>query len=166
MLGNYQLQRFLGDMRIGSQHDRDRFAHVTHLVDGQDGLVVKRRSVVGIRNNLDDVVSGNDAVDSFLRAGCTHVYLPDAPVRYRAAEDFPVQHPGDSQVMDILGAPRNLCASFEAPDRSANLLVVHGIRGHLNVAPLTADVATAEQVSPGMSTRTSRSSCRSQEHTR
>ena len=62
VLGDDQLRRLLGDVRIGRQHDRDRLAHVVHLVDRQDRLVVERRAVIGVGDHLPHVVGGDDAV--------------------------------------------------------------------------------------------------------
>ena len=42
-----ELRRLLGDVRVGGEHDRDRFADEVHLVDRQDRLIVECRPVIG-----------------------------------------------------------------------------------------------------------------------
>ena len=58
VLGDDQLRRLLGDVRIGGEHDRDRLADEMHLADGEDRLVVEGRAVIGIGDHLADVVAG------------------------------------------------------------------------------------------------------------
>ena len=52
VLGDDELRRLLGDVRIGGQHGGDRLADVMHLVDGEDRLVVERRAVIGVGMTL------------------------------------------------------------------------------------------------------------------
>ena len=49
VLGDDQRGRFLGDMRIGGEHHRDRLADIVHLVEREDRLVVEGRAVVRAR---------------------------------------------------------------------------------------------------------------------
>ncbi len=58
-----QRNRLLGDVRIGSQHDRHRLADIIYFVDGEDRLIVEGRSVIGIGDDLAHVLGGDDAVD-------------------------------------------------------------------------------------------------------
>ena len=51
-----QLRRLLGDVRIGRQHDRDRLADIVHLVDREDRLVVERRAVIRLGDDLAHVL--------------------------------------------------------------------------------------------------------------
>ena len=64
IVGDDLLHRLLGDVRIGGEHDRDRLADKMHLADGEDRLVVERRAVIGIGDDLADVVAGVDGVDA------------------------------------------------------------------------------------------------------
>ncbi len=50
-----ELRRLLGHVRVGGEHDRDRFADEVHLVDRQDRLVVECRPVIGGGDDLAHV---------------------------------------------------------------------------------------------------------------
>ena len=113
VFGDDFLRRGLGDMRIGGEHDGDRLADEPHLVDRQDRLIMECRTVIGIGNDLGDVLGGDDAIDArdfFRRA---HVDRLDAAVRHGAAEDFSVQHAGQPHRMGVFGAADDLVARFE-----------------------------------------------------
>ena len=56
IFGDDRVRRGFGNMRIGGEHDGDRLADETHFVDRQDRLVVERRPVIGIGDDLADVV--------------------------------------------------------------------------------------------------------------
>ncbi len=56
VVGNNLLYRLLCDMRIARKHDRNRLPDKVHLVDGKDRLIVKRRTVIRIRDYLAHVV--------------------------------------------------------------------------------------------------------------
>ena len=58
VFGDDRLDGGFGDMGIGGEHHRDRLADEAHLVHGQDRLIVERRAVIGIGNDLDDVFGG------------------------------------------------------------------------------------------------------------
>ena len=50
-----------GNMRIGGEHDRDRLADKADLVHRQDRLIVERRAVIGIGDDFNDILRGDDA---------------------------------------------------------------------------------------------------------
>ena len=78
-----QLRGALGHMRIARQHGGDRLADMVHLVERQDRLVVKRRTVIGLGDQLADILAGDDAMHAGDGARCTHVDVADAAVRHR-----------------------------------------------------------------------------------
>ena len=88
VFGDDELRRLLGDMRIGGEHDRDRLADIVHLADGEDRLVVEGRAVIGLRDDLADVLGGDHAVDAGHLLGGADVDRLDAAVGDRAAEDL------------------------------------------------------------------------------
>jgi hypothetical protein len=78
-----QLRGAFGDVRIVRQHGRDRLADMVHLVERQDRLVMKRRTVIGLRDQLADILAGDDAMhagDGFRGA---RVDSADAAMRHR-----------------------------------------------------------------------------------
>ena len=56
VLGDDQRRGLLGDMGVLGEHHRDRLADVVHLADREDRLVVERRAVIGMRDDLAHVV--------------------------------------------------------------------------------------------------------------
>jgi hypothetical protein len=137
VLGHDQLGRFLGHVRVGREHDRHRLADVMHLIDGEDRLVVKRRTVIGIGYDLADVGGGEHAVHAGDRARRAGIDRADAPVRHRAAEDLTSEHAGQPQRVHVLGAPGDLVARFQPRERAADLTAPYGGRRH-QFAPLLA----------------------------
>ena len=106
VLGDDQLRRLLGDVRIGGEHDRDRLADIVHLADGEDRLVVEGRAVIGLGDDLAHVVGGDDAVDAGHLLGRAGVDRLDAAVGDGAAEDLSVQHAGQPHGVGVFGAAR------------------------------------------------------------
>ena len=84
-----QLRGALGDMRIARQHGRDRLADMVHLVERQDRLIVKRRTVIGLANQLADILAGDDAMHAGDGSRGARVDAADAAVRHRAREILP-----------------------------------------------------------------------------
>ena len=78
-----QLRGALGDMRIARQHGGDRLADMVHLVERQDRLVVKCRTVIGLRDQLADILAGDDAMHAGDGLCGTRVDVADAAVRHR-----------------------------------------------------------------------------------
>jgi hypothetical protein len=115
-----QRSRFFRDVRIGRQHQRDRLAGVAHLAEREYGLIVERRPVVRVGNDGADVLARDDAVHALDGLCRRDVDALDAPVRDRAAEDLPVQHPRQLQVMHVLGPPGHLRLAFEAGNGTAD----------------------------------------------
>ena len=62
-----QAYRLLGDTTVGSKHDRDRLAGKTDFAVRQDRLIVKSGTVIRMRNDLADVIDGNDPIDALER---------------------------------------------------------------------------------------------------
>ena len=64
VVGDDQLRRLFGDMRIVGQHGGDRLADIMHLAERQDRLVVEGRAVIGIGDDVPDVLAGIDGIDA------------------------------------------------------------------------------------------------------
>ena len=119
-----------GDVRVGGEHHRDRLADETDLFHRQDRLIVERWAVIGIGDDLDDILCGDDAIDAghfFRRAGVDRF---DAAMRDGRTEDLAVQHAGQTHQMRVLGAAGDLFARFEARHRAADLAAPYRIGGH------------------------------------
>ena len=56
VFGVDQLHRLLGDVRILGQHHGDRLADMAHLVEREDRLVVEGRAVIGLGDDLADIL--------------------------------------------------------------------------------------------------------------
>ena len=130
VFGGDRLDGSVRHMRIGSEHHRDRLTDEADFVHGQDGLIVERRTVIGIGDNLDDVCGSNDAehAGDFLRRA--DVDRLDAAMRHRRAEDLAIKHAGQPHQMGIFGAPGDLFARFEPRYRAADLAAAYRIGRH------------------------------------
>ena len=130
VFGGDRLRRRLGDMRIGGEHDRDRLADKAHFVDRHDRLIVKGRSVIGLRDDLDDVFRRDDSehAGNFLRRADVDRF--DAAMRHRAAEDFSVQHARKPHQVRVFGAAGDLFAGFEPRHRAADLPAAYSVDCH------------------------------------
>ena len=115
-----RLHGLVGDMRIAGQDHRHRLADMAHLVDRQDRLIVKRRAVIGLRNELLDVGSGDHPMHARHGARRRGVEAADAAVRHGGAEHLAVQHAGQAQMMGVVGAAGHLGAHFKPRDRLAD----------------------------------------------
>ena len=140
VFGDDQRRRLLGDMRIGGEHDGNRLPHIMHLVDREDRLVVESRAVIGLRDDLANILGGDDAINPGHLPGCAHIDRSDAAVRDGAAENLAVQHPGKPHGMGVFGAPGDLVAPFE-PRQGAADLSACGRGCHQWVAPLPSSAA-------------------------
>jgi len=78
-----QLRGVFGDVRIARQHGGDRLADMVHLVERQDRLIVKRRTVIGLRDQLADILAGDDAMHAGDGLCGARVDGADAAVRHR-----------------------------------------------------------------------------------
>ena len=141
VLGDDEVRRLLGDVRIGREHDRDRLADVAHLVDREDRLVVERRAVVRLGDDGADVVGGDHAVHAADRLRGADVDALDATVRDGAAEDLAVEHPRQAQVVDVLRAPGDLLPRLEPRDRAADLRGFGGRARALHRDPVDSSAA-------------------------
>ncbi len=121
VFGNDLLDRLLRDMRIGCQHHRNRLADIMHLADGEDRLVVEGGAIIGVRDDLADVIGGDDAIDAGQLGRAAHVDRLDAAVSDGAAEDFGVQHARQLHGVGIFGAAGDLLARLEPRQRAADL---------------------------------------------
>jgi hypothetical protein len=122
-------------MRIARQHHRDRLADKAYFFHRQDGLIVERRPVIGIGDDLDDVFRGDHAEDSgnFLRrAG---VYRFDAAMSDRRAEDFAMQHARKAHEMGVFGASGDFFTRFEPRHGTADLAAAYRIGRHKRRPP-------------------------------
>ncbi len=121
IVGGDQLHRLLGHVRVGGQHHGDRLAHMADLLMRQDRLVVEGRAVIGMRDERENVVDGDDAGDAGQRARRGGVDAADAAMRYGAAKDLAIKHAGKTQVVHIFGAPGDLLARLQPRDALADL---------------------------------------------
>jgi hypothetical protein len=117
-----QLRGALGDMRVAGQHHGDRLADMAHLVQRQDGLIVKRRAVIRFGDNFSNILAGDDAMDAGDFPRCAGINVADAAVRHRRPRDFAVEHAGQAQIVHVVGAAGDLGAHFEARNLSPDLL--------------------------------------------
>ena len=115
-----QARRPLRDMRVGGEHCGNRFAKMAHLVQRQDRLIVKGRSVIGFGHDSPHVLAGNDLVHARQRRRFADVDRPDTAMRDRAAVQLGVQHRGEPQIVDILGPAGDLGAAFDPREGTAN----------------------------------------------
>ena len=76
-----EAQRRLGHALVGGENHRHRLAGEAHLAISQDRLIVERRTVIRVRNDLADILDRDDAVDALQRARGRRVDALDAPVR-------------------------------------------------------------------------------------
>ena len=127
VFGDNELRRLFGDMRIVGDDGGDRLADIVHLVQREDRLVVEGRPVIGIGDDLADILAGIDAVDAGKRARLAHVDRLDAAVRQRAAEDLAAQHAGQPHQMRVFGAAAHFRLGFQPRQRAPDLLA--GVRG-------------------------------------
>jgi hypothetical protein len=118
-----RLRRLFGNMRVGCEHCRDRLADMANLALGEDRLVVKRRAVIGLGDDGADIGGGDDAVYPGDRGSGAGFDAADPPMRLRASADLAVEHPGKTktQIVDVFGRARDLCAGFEPWQRAADL---------------------------------------------
>ncbi len=124
ILGRYQLRGLFGDMRITCQYGGDRLADKANFVEGKYRLIVKRRPVIGLRNERLYVFPGEDAIDARHGASCFGIDAANAPVRDGCARELAVQHAGQAQIMRVVGAPGDLGMNFEPRDVASDL--IHG----------------------------------------
>ena len=115
-----QRQGLFGDIRVFSQHNRDRLADVTDLAVGEDRLVMEGRPVVRVWNYFEHVLDCDHAKDSRKLARGTGVDLSDKSMRDGAAKNLSVQHARKSDVVDIVSPPRHLGACFQARRTAAD----------------------------------------------
>ena len=90
-----------GCVRIVREGDRHRLADVPDLAECEDRLIVKGGSVIRMRNEFQDVFGCDHGVHAFDFQRSRGIDADDAPVRYGAEVNPPVQHPSEAQVEDV-----------------------------------------------------------------
>jgi hypothetical protein len=96
-----QLQRVVGRVLVGRDHERDLLALEAHLVAGQHGL-----RVVGDRRHPREperlqVLGGDDRRDVRVRERARRVDRDDLRVRVRGAQHLAVHHPRQLDVVEV-----------------------------------------------------------------
>jgi hypothetical protein len=124
VFGRNQLCSLLRDVRIARQNGRDRLADIANLVKCEDRLIAKGRAVIGLGNELANILAGHDAMYAGERPCGRGVDAPDDAVRHGRAGHLAVQHARQAQIMRVFGAAANFGAGFQARQLSADLL--HG----------------------------------------
>ena len=124
ILGRNQLRRLLRDMRIARQNRGHRLADIADFVESEDRLIVKGRPVIGLRNELADILAGDDAMHAGERPRRGGIDAPDHPMRHGRAEHFAVKHARQAHVVRVFGTAAHLGARFKPRQLSADLL--HG----------------------------------------
>jgi hypothetical protein len=121
VLDHDRLCRLFGDARIDGEHRSDRLADMAYLSFGEDRLVVKRRSVIGLGDDAADIGGGDDAMHAGDRHRGAAVDVADKAVRHRAAAELGPQHAGQAQIVDVFGGAGDFGAGLDARDRAADL---------------------------------------------
>src|SRR6185437_12216521 len=103
------------DMRVGGKHDRDRLAHMSHLVHCKDRLIVEGGPVVRRWNEAPNIVARDDAMDAGQCARRAHIDTSDAAMCDRAAQELRIKHPGQAQIVHVLRAAGHFRAALEPP---------------------------------------------------
>src|SRR5262249_38538349 len=87
-----ELHRLFSDMRISRQHRRHRLANETHFAVSQDRLIVERRSVIWIGDDLAYLLDG-DCVQNAWQLFCrARVDALDKTMRNCAPEQLGIKH--------------------------------------------------------------------------
>jgi hypothetical protein len=121
VFGADELHRLVRHVRIGGDDRGDRLADKAHLLVRQDRLVVEGRAVIGVGQDFQHIVDGDDVQHARDLPGRAGVDRLDAAVRHRAAEDLGMQHPGQPHGVDVFGAAGDLVAAFEPRHRASDL---------------------------------------------
>ena len=130
VIGRDQARGLFGHLRIGREHDGDRLAGEADLAVGEDRLIVKSGPIIGMRDDRTHVVDRDHAIHAFNRFGPRRVDPRQAGMRHRTSADLAVEHVGQAQVMDVIGAPHHLLASLQASKGPADVVAR---RQHLHV---------------------------------
>ncbi len=122
VLGDDQRRGLVGDMGVLGEHHGDRLADVVHLVDREDRLVVERRAVIGVRDDLAHVLGGHHPVDARHGACAALVSIermrPWATVERKYLAE---QHARQAQIVSVFGASGDFLAGLEPRRRAADL---------------------------------------------
>ena len=142
-----QVSRLFGCVRIVGDGDRHRLADVPDFAECQDRLIVKGGSVIRMRNELQDVFGCDHRVHAFdfQRSRC--IDADDAPVRYGAAVNPPVQHPGEAQVVDVFDRPVDLGQRFRAAESTGRFRETVDGRDRAHPQPVPRSASTLLQLS-------------------
>ena len=144
VFGDDQRRGLVGDMGILGEHHGDRLTDVMHLVDREDRLVVERRAVIGVRDDLAHVLRRHHPVDARHRLRGAGVDRADAAVSDGRAKNLAEQHARQAQIVRVFGASRDLLAGFEPRRRAADLAAggcCGRYRRHQWLAPLVPSSA-------------------------
>src|ERR1700752_5340277 len=116
-----ELRGLLRNMRVAGKHHRDRLADVTHLVDRQNRLIVEGRAVIGMWDDLDNVVAGDDSVNAGNFECFAKVDVLKSPVSDGAAHDLAHEHAWQAHMMYIFGPAGDLGDGLQSRNGAANL---------------------------------------------
>src|SRR5438034_2103596 len=116
-----QICCFLGDMRILRQRHGDRLAGIAHLIERQNRLIVKCRTVVRIRNEPADIVPGDHRVNALKSERRAWIDTEDFAVRNRTASYLPVEHSRQREIVNIFRAAIDLALDLQTAHRAFDL---------------------------------------------
>src|SRR6185437_5455362 len=142
VVGSNLLYRLLRDMRIARENDRNRLPHEVYLVDGKDRLIVKRRTVIWIRDYLAHVFAGVNGKDPRQLTRRTDIHCLDTAMCHGAAKNPRMQHAGHLHDVCVFSAAGDFFACLDARQRSANLSAGSG-RCHHATSCIAARTARA-----------------------
>ena len=121
-----QAERILGNAGSVGEHERDRFADITHLRLGDHRLAEplefrqRLQPHRHARHALPDIRRGDHAVHAHERERRRSIDRADAAVRDRAAQDRRVQQSFAREIVDELPAPAHEAQVLQALDRAAD----------------------------------------------
>src|SRR5215469_2657770 len=130
-----ELCGLLGNMRIAGEHHPDGLADVTHLVDRQNRLIMEGRTVIGMWDDLDNVVASDDAVNAGNFERLAKVDVLETPMRDGAAHNLAHEHTWQAHMMYVFGPAGDLGDGLESRNGAANLSTRSRCRRHHCSAP-------------------------------
>jgi hypothetical protein len=77
---------------------------------------VKGRPIERLGHDLTDILDGRHAVHPSKGARLRRIDRADASVRHGAAHDLAVEHPGQAQIVHVLGPAGDLGGALETTD--------------------------------------------------
>jgi hypothetical protein len=112
-----QVEGLIGDPLIGGGHGGDRIANVAHLLPRQRLLILADGKDAELHRQ---VIAGEHGQDPGQRARPGGIDIQDAGMRMRAAQDPPIEHPGQSEVIGEFRLPGDLGIGIGLRQRLAN----------------------------------------------